>query len=42
MDDIPSVQILRGEPPRPLLIRTVHRPTGQQYWNLLKAAPLLR
>ncbi len=41
MDDIPSVQILRGESPRALLIRTVHRPTGQQYWNLLKAAPLL-
>jgi PAS domain S-box-containing protein len=41
MDDIPSVQILRGEAPRPLLIRTVHRPTGEQYWNLLKAAPLL-
>ena len=41
MDDIPSVQILRGESPRPLLIRTVHRPTGEQYWNLLKAAPLL-
>lgn len=41
MDDIPSVQILRGEPPRPLLIRTVHRQTGEQHWNLLKAAPLL-
>jgi PAS domain S-box-containing protein len=41
MDDIPSVQILRGEQPRPLLIRTVNRATGQQYWNLLKAAPLL-
>jgi PAS domain S-box-containing protein len=41
MDDIPSVRILRGEPAEPLLIRTVHRQTGQQYWNLLKAAPLL-
>ncbi len=41
MDDIPSVQILRGESPRPLLIRTVHRHTGEQHWNLLKAAPLL-
>jgi len=41
MDDIPSVRILRGEPAEPLLIRTVHRETGAQAWQLLKAAPLL-
>jgi sigma-B regulation protein RsbU (phosphoserine phosphatase) len=41
MEDIPSVRILRGEPAEPLLIRTVHRETGAQRWNLLKAAPLL-
>jgi PAS domain S-box-containing protein len=42
MDDIPSVRILRGETDAPpLLIRTVHRKTGQLRWNLLKAAPLL-
>lgn len=41
MADIPSVRILRGEPAEPLLIRTVHRETGVQRWNLLKAAPLL-
>jgi len=41
MDDIPSVRILRGEQPEPLLIRTVHRRTGAQAWQLLKAAPLL-
>jgi PAS domain S-box-containing protein len=41
MDDIPSVRILRGEPAEPLLIRTVNRQSGQQRWNLLKAAPLL-
>jgi PAS domain S-box-containing protein len=40
MEDIPSVRILRGEPAEPLLIRTVHRETGVQRWNLLKAAPL--
>jgi PAS domain S-box-containing protein len=40
MEDIPSVRILRGEPAEPLLIRTVHRKTGHQRWNLLKAAPL--
>ena len=41
MDDIPSVRILRGEPAPPLLIRTVHRLSGEERWNLLKAAPLL-
>jgi PAS domain S-box-containing protein len=41
MEDIPSVRILRGEAAEPLLIRTVHGPTGRQHWNLLKAAPLL-
>jgi PAS domain S-box-containing protein len=41
MEDIPSVRILRGESAEPLTIRTVHRETGQQRWNLLKAAPLL-
>jgi PAS domain S-box-containing protein len=41
MGDIPSVQILRGQPAEPLLIRTVHRRSGEQHWNLLKAAPLL-
>lgn len=41
MQDIPSVRILRGEEAEPLLIRTVHRETGVQRWNLLKAAPLL-
>lgn len=41
MQDIPSVRILRGEDTvDPLLIRTVHRETGAQRWNLLKAAPL--
>jgi PAS domain S-box-containing protein len=41
MEDIPSVRILRGESAEPLLIRTVHRQSGVQRWNLLKAAPLL-
>jgi PAS domain S-box-containing protein len=41
MEDIPSVRILRGEEAEPLLIRTVHRDTGLQRWNLLKSAPLL-
>ena len=41
MDDIPSVRLLRGEDPDPLVIRTVHRNTGQLRWQLLKSAPLL-
>lgn len=42
MEQIPSVRLLAGEmAPEPLLIRTVHRRTGVQRWNLLKAAPLL-
>jgi PAS domain S-box-containing protein len=41
MDDIPSVRILRGQRAEPLLIRTIHRQTGAQRWQLLKSAPLL-
>ncbi len=40
MDQIPSVQLLRGEGAEPLVIRTVDRRTGVEHWNLLKAAPL--
>ena len=40
MDDIPSVRLLRGEHPEPLLMRTVNRATGALSWNLLKASPL--
>ncbi len=40
MDDVPSVRLLRGEEPEPLLMRTVHRASGTQHWNLLKASPL--
>ena len=41
MEDIPSVRILRGLRAEPLLIRTIHRQTGAQRWQLLKSAPLL-
>jgi PAS domain S-box-containing protein len=41
MDDIPSVRILRGEAPEPLLIRAIHRSSGEERWNLLKASPIL-
>jgi PAS domain S-box-containing protein len=41
MGQIPSVRLLRGEAPKPLLIRTIHRESGIERWQLLKAAPLL-
>lgn len=40
MDDIPSVRLLRGQPAAPLLIRTVHRVSGELHWNVLKATAL--
>ncbi|HEV7808808.1 MAG TPA: SpoIIE family protein phosphatase [Solirubrobacteraceae bacterium] len=40
MDDIPSVRLLRGQPADPLLIRTVHRASGELHWNVLKASGL--
>jgi len=40
MGDIPSVRLLRGESPDPLLMRTVHRASGALSWKLLKATPL--
>lgn len=41
MRQIPSVRLLQGETPEPLLIRTIHRESGAERWNLLKAAPVL-
>jgi PAS domain S-box-containing protein len=38
MEDLPSVRLLRGEQPEPLLLRSVHRSTGVERWALLKAA----
>jgi PAS domain S-box-containing protein len=37
MDDLPSVQLLRGEQPQPLLLHAVHRESGEEQWSLLKA-----
>lgn len=41
MDDLPSVQLLRGETPEPLLMRSVNRASGEESWVLLKAAAVL-
>lgn len=40
MDAIPSVRQLAGEPAEPLLMRTVHRGTGEAKWDLLKSTVL--
>jgi PAS domain S-box-containing protein len=37
MEDLPSVRALRGEEPQPLMMRSVHRGTGEERWVLLKA-----
>jgi PAS domain S-box-containing protein len=37
MDDLPSVQLLRGREPEPLLLRAVSREGGEEQWTLLKA-----
>jgi PAS domain S-box-containing protein len=37
MEDLPSVRLLRGEQPGPLLLRSVNRMTGEEQWVLLKA-----
>ncbi len=37
MDDLPSVKLLRGEQPEPLLLRAVDRQSGDEQWTLLKA-----
>ncbi len=39
--EVPSVRMLRGEPPKPLLMRTVNRDTGELRWTLLKTTALL-
>jgi PAS domain S-box-containing protein len=40
MDQIPSVRLLAGEPAEPLVLRTIHRATGELRWELLKASPI--
>jgi PAS domain S-box-containing protein len=40
MDSIPSVRLLAGEAAEPLVLRTIHRSTGELKWEVLKSAPL--
>lgn len=39
-DDIPSVRLMAGRAAKPVLMRTVHRLTGEARWDLLKTTPL--
>jgi PAS domain S-box-containing protein len=40
MDQIPSVRLLAGQAAEPLVLRTIHRTTGELRWELLKASPI--
>ncbi|HEY6398847.1 MAG TPA: SpoIIE family protein phosphatase, partial [Solirubrobacteraceae bacterium] len=40
MDDLPSMRLLRGQEPTPLLLRFFELETGEEQWRLLKATPL--
>lgn len=38
---LPSVRLLEGDDPPPLMLRAVRRDTSEERWSLLKAAPVL-
>ena len=40
MEDLPSVKVLAGEDPEPMLLRYIHRDSGEETWVVLKAAPV--
>ncbi len=40
LQDLPSVRLLRGENPEPLLMRTIHRASGEEHWVVLKATAI--
>jgi PAS domain S-box-containing protein len=40
IDALPSVQLLRGEQPEPLVLRALERRTGRERWVVLKASAL--
>jgi PAS domain S-box-containing protein len=39
-EDVPSVRVISGDPVSPLLMRVVHRGSGELTWSLLKSSPL--
>jgi PAS domain S-box-containing protein len=40
LGDLPSVRVLRGERPQPLLLRAVDRESGEERWSLLKTTAI--
>jgi PAS domain S-box-containing protein len=40
LEDLPSVRLLRGEEPEPLLMRTINRASGEEHWVVLKATAI--
>ncbi|HSC02944.1 MAG TPA: GAF domain-containing SpoIIE family protein phosphatase, partial [Solirubrobacteraceae bacterium] len=40
MNQMPSVRLHAGESAEPLVLRTIHRTTGELRWELLKASPI--
>jgi PAS domain S-box-containing protein len=38
LDDLPGRRVLAGEEPRPLVVQTIDRATGEVAWRLLKAS----
>ncbi len=40
LQDLPSVRLLRGEEPEPLLMRTINRASGEEHWVVLKATAI--
>ncbi len=40
LQDLPSVRLLRGEDPEPLLMRTLNRASGEEHWVVLKATAI--
>jgi PAS domain S-box-containing protein len=40
IEDVPSVRMMRGEQADALVMRTVHRKTGEVSWRRLKATPI--
>lgn len=40
LGDLPSVRLLRGEDPEPLLMRTINRASGEEHWVVLKATAI--
>ncbi len=41
LEDVPSMRLMHGQPAKTLLMRTVHRETGDIRWRQLKTTPLL-